>query len=180
MALVVFLKGINVGGHRTFRPSVLAKQLARFDVVNVGAAGTFVIRKAASRSAVRAEILRRLPFEAELMICDGGDIVRLASRDPFVRQPSRRDIVRFVSVLSRRPRALPPIPLNLPSADDWCVKVLRCQDRYVLGVYRREMRTISCLGRLEKVLGVPAATRNWNTILEIARILSGGKPLARG
>ena len=42
-ALVVFLRGVNVGGHRTFRPSVVAKELRKFDVVNVGAAGTFVV-----------------------------------------------------------------------------------------------------------------------------------------
>ncbi len=39
MALVVFLRGVNVGGHRTFRPSLLARALSRYDVVNVGAAG---------------------------------------------------------------------------------------------------------------------------------------------
>jgi len=44
MALVVFLRGVNVGGHRTFRPSLLANELSDFDVVNVGAAGTFVVR----------------------------------------------------------------------------------------------------------------------------------------
>jgi len=38
MALVVFLRGINVGGHRTFRPSLLAKELAKFDIVNIGRA----------------------------------------------------------------------------------------------------------------------------------------------
>ena len=27
MALVVFLRGVNVGGHRTFRPAALAKVL---------------------------------------------------------------------------------------------------------------------------------------------------------
>ncbi|MBI3694456.1 MAG: hypothetical protein HY238_06415, partial [Acidobacteria bacterium] len=45
MALVVFMRGVNVGGHKAFQPSVLARELAAFDVVNVGAAGTFVIRK---------------------------------------------------------------------------------------------------------------------------------------
>ena len=45
MAWVVFLRGVNVGGHKAFRPSVVAKDLAEFDVVNVGAAGTFVVRK---------------------------------------------------------------------------------------------------------------------------------------
>src|SRR5437667_2483058 len=92
MALVVFLRGVNVGGHRTFRPSVLAKELKRFAVVNVGAAGTFVIRKPVSRAKLRAEMMRRLPFEAETMICRGSDILRLASSDPFAGQPSGPDI----------------------------------------------------------------------------------------
>jgi hypothetical protein len=39
VALVVFLRGVNVGGHRTFRPSILARDLSDYEVVNVGAAG---------------------------------------------------------------------------------------------------------------------------------------------
>jgi hypothetical protein len=42
MALIVFLRGVDVGGHRTFRPSILARELSDHDVVNVGAAGTFI------------------------------------------------------------------------------------------------------------------------------------------
>ena len=38
MALVVFLRGVNVGGHRTFKPAALVKQLAHLDAVNIGAA----------------------------------------------------------------------------------------------------------------------------------------------
>ena len=45
MALIVFLRGINVVGHRAFRPTVLAKELDIYDAVNVGAAGTLVILK---------------------------------------------------------------------------------------------------------------------------------------
>ena len=40
MALVVLLRGLNVGGHWSFRPSQLATQLAQLDVVNIGATGT--------------------------------------------------------------------------------------------------------------------------------------------
>jgi len=50
MALVVFFRGINVAGHRAFRPSLLAKELAIYDAVNVGAAGTLVIRKPGLRA----------------------------------------------------------------------------------------------------------------------------------
>ena len=172
MALVVLLKGINVGGHRTFRPGVLAKELSRFDVVNVGAAGTFVVRKAVSREKLRAEIIRRLPFDADVMICSGSDIVRLVAADPFADQPDVPHVVRFVSVLAKRRQPPSPIPLELPSEGQWCLKILACENRFVLGVYRREMRAIRYLAELEKVFGVPATTRNWNTMVAIARILN--------
>ena len=175
MALVVFLKGVNVGGSRTFRPSALAKALERFDVVNVGAAGTFVIRKPVGRLKLRAELMRRLPFAADVMICEGSDVLRLAADDLFAGQPSKPDIVRFVSVLARRRQRVPPIPLNLPAEGRWCLRVLACQDRFVLGIHRREMKAIGCLGQLEKVFGAAATTRNWNTILTIARVLRSEK-----
>jgi hypothetical protein len=56
MATVAFLKGINVGGHRRFRPTVLAGQLRRFNVVNVGSTGTFVVLKPIGRPNLCAEI----------------------------------------------------------------------------------------------------------------------------
>ena len=171
MALVVFLKGVNVGGHRTFRPSLLAQALKRFRAVNVGAAGTFVIPAAVGRTTLRAEMLRRLPFEADLMICDGRDILRLVSGDPFAGQRSRPDVVRFVSVLARRRPPAARIPLTLPAAGRWCLRILACQGRFVVGLHRREMRAIGYLGQLETVFGVPVTTRSWTTILAIGRIL---------
>lgn len=174
MALVVLLKGVNVGGHRIFRPSVLAKELKRFDVVNVGAAGTFVVRQTVSRVRLRAELMRRLPFAAEVMICNGSDIIRLASGDPFAGQPSGPNIIRFVSVLAKRRQPLSPVPLKLPSGGEWCLRILTYQDRFVFGLYRRQMKAIGYLSQLEKVFGVPVTTRNWNTILAIVRILRNG------
>ncbi|MGQ0814569.1 MAG: DUF1697 domain-containing protein [Gemmatimonadota bacterium] len=171
MALVVLLKGVNVGGHRLFRPTVLAKDLKRYDVVNIGAAGTFVVLKPVARAKLRAEILRRLPFQPEIMICSGSDILRLASQNPFAGLPSRTDIVRFVTVLAKRGQPSSPVPLNLPSDGKWSLRILTHQDRFVCGVYRREMKAIGYLGQLENIFGVPATTRNWNTILAVARIL---------
>ena len=101
---VVLLRGVNVGGHRTFRPAALAEQLQHLDAVNIGAAGTFVIRKSIAEARLRAELASRLPFETEIMICQGKEIVRLLSQDWFTGRPSRPDVVRFVSVLSRAPR----------------------------------------------------------------------------
>src|SRR5947208_16471528 len=110
MALVVFLRGVNVGGHRTFRPSILAKALSDYDVVNVGAAGTFVVRKPGSRAQFRAALLRKLPFETEVMLCDSRDVVRLETEHPFGTGTSRSDVGRFVSILSKAGRGAAAIP----------------------------------------------------------------------
>src|SRR5499427_971462 len=101
MALIVFLRGVNVGGHRTFRPSILAKELSDYDVVNVGAAGTFVVRRPGSRAKFRAELVRKLTFETQVVICDGRDLMRLEMENPYGTEPSRPDVVRFVSILSK-------------------------------------------------------------------------------
>jgi uncharacterized protein (DUF1697 family) len=172
MALVVLLRGLNVGGHRSFRPTTLAAALRHLDAVNIGAAGTLVIRKPVSRSELRLEIARRLPFDAQIVICEGREVARLLSNDVFKGQPVRADIVRFVSVLSRAPRSQPRLPVTLPSGGKWLLKILARQDRFVFGLYRRHMKVISYLGTLDRIFGVPVTTRNWNTITAIGKVLS--------
>jgi uncharacterized protein (DUF1697 family) len=170
MTQVVFLRGVNVGGYKTFQPSVLAKQLKDCDAINIGAAGTFVVRNRISQANLRAELLRRLPVEAEIMICTGRELITAAAENPFRDQPSGPDIVHFVGVLAKRPRELPDLPLSLPE-DNWLLRVIAIQDRFAFGLYRRHMRAISCLTQVEKRIGVPVTTRNWNTIGAIIKVL---------
>ena len=172
MKRVIFLRGVNVGKANRCQPAAIAKQLGKFGVVNIGAVGTFVVREDVSESALRAAIAKKLPFKCEIMICPARDIIKLASKDPFARQPSGPDITRFVNVLAKQLRTPPPLPLSLPSDDDWLLKIIAIQRRFVLGLYRRQMKAITYLGKVEKIFGVAATTRNWNTIQKIVQILS--------
>ena len=173
MALVVFLRGVNVGGHRRVRPSVLARELRKYDVVNVGAAGTFVVRKPGSRAKFRSALLRKLPFEADVVLCDGRHLMRLETKNPFAAEPSPSDVVRFVSILSKAGGVRASLPVAFPSDGAWLVRVIASDGRFVFGMYRRHMKTIGYLGRIDKLYGVPATTPNWNTIIAIVRILKG-------
>jgi uncharacterized protein (DUF1697 family) len=177
MALVVFLRGVNVGGHKSFQPSALARELADFDAVNVGAAGTFVIRKRVGQAALRAELARRLPFEAEFMICPGRDLTDLARGDSFFPADLSGDgVERFVSVLAARPRALPGLPFGHPEGDAWQVKVVGVTGRFALSFQRRlGQRIVYPNEVVEKRLGVSATTRKWSTISAICDILDGGE-----
>jgi uncharacterized protein (DUF1697 family) len=172
MRWVVFLRGVNVGKANRCQPAVIAKQLSRLGVINIGAVGTFVVRKDVSEAALRSAFAKQLPFKCEIMICPARDIIKLATKDPFSGQPAGEKITQFVSVLAKSL----PLPLNLPhclpSPDDWLMKITGIQDRFVLGVYRREMKAIGYLGKIEKLLGVPATTRSWNTIQKVVQILA--------
>lgn len=176
MTLVAFLRGVNVGGHRAFRPSVLAAQLARYDVVNVGAAGTFVIRRPVTRAQLRAELARRLPFAAQVMICEGRDLVALGADDPFRKAPKGPDLVRFVSVMARRPRLVPPIPIRLPRQGPWLLRILARENRFLVGVYRRQMLAIRYLSMIDRLVGVAVTTRNWNTMTSVLKVLKDSDP----
>ena len=174
MPWIVFLRAVNVGTANRCQPALIAKQLAKFGVINIGAVGTFVVRENVSESALRDAIARKLPFKCEIMICPARDILNLASKDPFAGQPSGENMTRFVSVLAKRPRVLPALPFSLPSDDEWLLKIIAIQKRFVLGFYHRQMKAIGYLGKIEKLFGVPATTRNWNTFQKVAKILSEG------
>src|SRR5438876_11016984 len=128
MPSVVFLRAVNVGGTNRCQPALIAKQLAKFGVVNIGAVGTFVVRENVSESTLRAAIAKKLPFKCEIMICPARDIIKLASRDPFSRHPSGPDITRFVNVLHKRLRAPPPLPLSMHSDDGSIRTFIALQD----------------------------------------------------
>ena len=171
MALVLFLRGVNVGGHRTFRPTRLAEALKHLGAVNIGAAGTLVIRRRISHAQARAAVARELPFVADIVVCQGREIENLLAQDPFAGQSAGPGVVRFVSVLSQRPRLTPSTPMRFPATGPWLMRILARRNRFVFGIYRRHMKVIGLLGALDRLYGVSVTTRNWNTITAIAKVL---------
>jgi uncharacterized protein (DUF1697 family) len=171
MALIVFFRGLNVGGHRAFRPSVLAKELGSYDVVNVGAAGTLVVRKPGLRAKFLSDLRRNLPFEATIACCDGRDLLQLEMDNPFESEPLRADAVQFVSILSETGRHRISLPISLPEGGEWFVRIIGSRKRLLFGEYRRHMKTIRYLDQIDRLFGAPSTTRSWNTILAVLRIL---------
>lgn len=163
--MIVFLRGVNVGGHKTFRPAEVAKKLAKLGAKNHGAAGTYSIHAQATESAVRAAFEKALPFEADMMICPRAAIEALVKKPPFGKPA--KDQTWYVSVLGGAPKLSPTLPLERPEKD-WEVRVLRVEGPFVCSLHRRRPN-----GRhypnevVEKAFGVPATTRNWNTILKL-------------
>ena len=174
------MRGVNVGSAKRFQPSLLARELGHLGVSNIGAAGTFVVRGAIGRAALRAEFLRRLPFACDLMVCEGRDLLKLAAAEAFPDPSNDPNLRRFVTILAKRLPKPPALPWSYPAGDQWQVSLVGISGRFVLCHWRRlgpsllEPNSI-----VEKQFGVRATTRNWNTILRVCKLLQAEDPPLR-
>jgi uncharacterized protein (DUF1697 family) len=172
MALVAFLRGVNVGGHRKFQPAALAKEMADLDVVNIGAAGTFVVKKPVTAAAFRAALAGRLSFETDIMICSASEILALAEDDPFSDPPSGRDLRKLVTVLAKKPKTLPKLPIRRPEGKEWQVDFFGIAGRFAFTFWRRGSGALIYPNAVaEKVLRIPGTTRSWSVIEAACRFL---------
>ncbi len=172
MASVVFLRAANIGGRNVFKPAALAKSLPELDIVNIGAAGTFVVRASIAKAAVAAAVRSRLPFEVEMMICSGRDVARLAETSLFPQAP--KEARRYVTVLGKRLAKTVTFPIQQPPGKDWQVKLVGAETKFVLSLWRRIGKRLLYPNEVvEKQLRVPGTTRNWNTIEKVVGVLEG-------
>ncbi len=168
MASIVFMRGVNVGGHKAFRPSELAERLAALQVKSIGAAGTFVVGADAPEAEIRRQFAKQIPFETELMICSKKDLASLVALDPFSPKSLPRSDGQFVSVVSRRPKPASKLPIEIPAGAKWQVVILAIHRIFVVSLMRRVGTKLLYPNEVvERQLGTAATTRNWATILKI-------------
>src|SRR5437773_2477322 len=171
MALVVFMRAVNVGGYHKFHPAALAKKLADLDVLNIGAAGTFVVRARVSEKALRKKILAEMGFEPAMMVCAAQDVIDLVKSKPFGSKLAR-NVKGFVSIMDHPLREPPDLPVDQPQGS-WGVRVIAVEGRFAMSLWRRlEGETMVYPNAVvEKKFGVAATTRSWNTIESVRNVL---------
>jgi uncharacterized protein (DUF1697 family) len=176
MPHVVFLRAANVGGKNVFRPAKLAQALSHLDVVNVGAAGTFVVRADATAAAVRREFLAHLPFEPGIAVRPAREIVALVRSRPFDGVALSRDVRGWVAALCARPARRPSLPIAKPAGKAWSVRFQRLEGGFALGLLHRRPGGIVYPNQVvEQALDAPATTRWWKTIVRMAEIVEAGR-----
>src|SRR5881296_3150817 len=130
LASAVFLRAANVGGSGVFSTAALAKKL---DLVNIGAAGTFVAR----RRVTAAELKRELPFALDLAIRPATEVLKLVDAGP-PKAPA--GTLAFVSVLVAPPKAAPRLPQEFPPGKQWALRIVEKRGPYVVSLRRTDLQ----------------------------------------
>ena len=146
-----------------FSPAALAKKL---DLVNIGAAGTFVSRRRVAAKTVAAE----LPFSTAIVVVPAADVVALVDAGPPRTPP---DAIVFVSVLTSAATKTPTLPIDFPVDEKWLLRIVEQRGRFVVSMRRVEMRRgLDINGIIERAFGVPFTTRTWGTMVRIRAALT--------
>jgi uncharacterized protein (DUF1697 family) len=175
---VAFLRAINVGGWGVVRMADLVRV---FEAAGAESARTCIqsgnvlfLRRAgvaaeAYRRRVAAALVQLLGRETTVVYRSGRDLVRLAASEPFGAAARERDAKLYVGLLASPPKKLPKPPL-VWAKDGLEIVGRKGSDVFVVSRRVRGGRYGFPNALLESIYGVPATSRNWNTVVKIAEM----------
>ena len=184
MKYVAFLRGINVGGHKSLRMADLRaafEDMGLEDVRTVQASGNMIFEAGGEETAgavaarIEIELEKVLGYPIGVAVRTLTDIVRLVASDPFRRvaiTPETRLYVTFLSHPAKNGSGIRPEKRfgKGPETVDGDVGVVDVSADRVLTAISLSPQggTTELMAWLEKQFGPGVTTRNWNTIVNIA------------
>lgn len=155
----IFLRAVNVGGHRRMSVAEIAKKLG---LRNVGAAGTFVSNDARSAVALRKALAAELQVATDILIVPSEDLLALMTRAPLADETGKS----FVTILAKAPE-VSKLPVEAKG-----VRLVATDGVFALSVVLPSAKPGADVnGLVERTLGVAGTTRGWPTMEKVAKLL---------
>jgi uncharacterized protein (DUF1697 family) len=173
---VAFLRGINVGGHKTIKMEELKKAFEALGFESVktllASGNVLFVAPAASESTLAKKIEKKLAMafghEIGVLIRKIEGLQRLAEANSFAGVKVTPQTRLYVTFLAEKAKSSLKIPYASP---DQNFKIIRATESEVCSVLilSSNSRTVDLMSILEKEFGRKVTTRNWNTISKILK-----------
>ncbi len=174
---VVFLRGINVGGHHKVPMEELRKVLEGMKFENVTTllnSGNIILDTIADGLAdledkIAEKLENTFGFQIPIIIRKSEVIEQLINKAPFKDITLTKDIRLYVSFLKKNASTVLELPWISP---DNSFRIIEKTDNTVLSVLDLAVsKTPKAMKALEDYYGSELTTRNWNTIERISKKL---------
>lgn len=178
MKYVLLLRGINVGGHKKVPMIELKKMLSEMGFRNTKTllnSGNAVFE---TQNEKEPDLIRKIEiqfkttfgFDAPLILRTDEAMRNLMELDPFHGTTTTKETRLYVSFLSEKSTSDLPLPYSNPKSD---FKILQKTDREIFSVLNiKTSRSVDAMKFLEKEYGKNSTTRNWNTVVKIANLMT--------
>jgi uncharacterized protein (DUF1697 family) len=172
---VAFLRGINVGGHKSVKMDDLKKAFESLGFKNVKtllASGNVLFDTQQKSPALRKRIGEKLKqtfgHEVHVILRTIREIQELGDSNPFKKIRVTPQTRLYVTFLSEEPKSSLKIPYESPEKD---FKIVRVSNSEVCSVVTLSPNrgTVEAMSILEKEFGRNVTTRNWNTVTKVLK-----------
>src|SRR5437867_147766 len=171
---VAFLRGMNVGGHKSIKMSELARlfeSLRLSNVKTVLASGNVLFESPETDAAILTRSIERglrgaLGYEVKVILRTTSQLQALVSLDPFEKVGSAPGVRLHITFLAADANSTLPLPYVSPNG----FEIIEKSAREVLSVVRPEGCTVDLMTFVEKEFGKASTTRTWNTVQKIAAL----------
>ena len=170
---LAFLRGINVSGQKIIKMQDLAKLFESFGFNNVKTylqTGNILFDSDETDSEKIIKIIddgiyERLGYRVTIILRTKQELLDIVESNQF--KDYEGDVKYYLTFLAETPKRTPTLPIRMNDIEN---EVFKYENNYVFTV------GFNVKGRygfpnvfIEKEFGVPATTRNWNTILRILK-----------
>ena len=173
---VAFLRNVNLGRpHSPTRAQLeaafLAAGAASAESFQVNGTLVFTPARGTRPRALAARACEALAascgMREPVFVRSVAELRALVASDPFAGQVAQRRDACCISFLGAHRKPLPALPLATARGD---LELLRADDTHVLSVSRRVGASAGSPNAwLERMLGEPATTRNWRTVVRLVQ-----------
>ncbi|QJR11894.1 hypothetical protein DSM104443_02977 [Usitatibacter rugosus] len=173
---VAFLRAVNVGGRGVVKMSDLARRLTALGLTDVStfiASGNVIFTAQGKplelAQRIEADLLDWLGYPVAAMVRTWADLEALVASNPFKGVTRQPDAKLYVAFLWEPPKEKPKLPRVSERSGLRLFRVTGSEAFMVAERLADGKFGVPNLP-LEKELGVPATTRNWNTILRLVNL----------
>lgn len=181
MKYLALLRGINVGGNKKVPMAELTNMLLDlgfWDVKTFLNSGNVLFESSLGneneiQKSISEGIEKIFGFEVKVILRDMQKIQKLMETDPFSAVPLNKDVRLYISFLAEKRISKLKLPYTSEKMD---FKILQSTGMEVFSVLNlQNARSVDAMGILEKEFGKDITSRNWNTLVKIAKHASDAK-----
>ena len=174
---VAFLRGINVGGHHKVPMADLRQRMAMLgftEITTLLNSGNIIFSTVEGKISqlekrIAHDLEQHFEFPVPVLVRRAEEIEELITAQPFSEVEVTKDTRLYVSFLKEDR----PHDLSLPwTSEDRSFRILQIHNRIICSVLDLSVtKTPKGMDALEQLFGKNITTRNWNTLLRIAKKL---------
>jgi uncharacterized protein (DUF1697 family) len=173
---VALLRGINVGGRKLIKMAELVRIFTNAGCQNTRTyiqSGNVIFDSAAANSSaltnkIERTLQKELGYPVTVILRKLSDLEAIVRRNPFKKFAKALDAYPFVVFLRGDPQHKPKLPL-LSQIENLEVFEIKDGVAFIIARRKKDGRSGNPNAFVEKQLGVPGTTRNWNTVNKIVK-----------